>query len=206
MPQSRRLREPNADPRRASRSTELRPLGPQFLGDVWAKAVLPEPQEGLKRRRPPALPIAWHHLVRGAVDQVAWEDLHYQIVAHCSSRAVPPKIPEAQRFTSVTRLREIEPGMEAVLGEKVNLLRVGARTLESFDMRILTSGVYIHGLESWGRELPPTQLLVIRSEDMFADVRGTVLWIDSFLGLRPPANALAPDSAPKRARPDMSVL
>ena len=25
-----------------------------------------------------------------------------------------------------------------------------------------------------------------------------------FLGLRPPANALAPDSAPKRARPDMA--
>ena len=63
----------------------------------------------------------------GAVDQVAWEDLHYQIVAHCSSRATPPKIPEAQRFTSVTRLREIEPGMEAVL-EVFGKVREGERS------------------------------------------------------------------------------
>lgn len=49
---------------------ELRPLGPQFLGDAWAKAVLPSAQEGLKRRRALALPIAWKHLVRGAIDQV----------------------------------------------------------------------------------------------------------------------------------------
>ena len=100
----------------------------QFLGDVWAKAILPEPQEGLKRRRPPALPVVWQHLVRGSVDLVAWEDVHYQVVAHCSSRAVPPKIPEAQRFTSVTRLREIEPGMEAVL-EVFGKVREGERSL-----------------------------------------------------------------------------
>ena len=66
---------------------ELRPLGPQFLGDVWAKAVLPEPQEGLKRRRPPALPIAWHHLVRDALHGAAADEALVGAVARFLNEA-----------------------------------------------------------------------------------------------------------------------
>lgn len=76
-------------------------------------------------------------------------------------------------------------GMDAIVRYKIDQLASGQRTLESFDMRILTSGVYIHGLEAWGQQLSNSQLLVIRSEDMFADVPGTVARMDSFLGLTP---------------------
>jgi len=74
-------------------------------------------------------------------------------------------------------------GMEALIREKVGLLRSGERTLEDFDMRILTSGVYIHGLEAWGRTWPAAQLHVMRAEDLFADTSGAMARVHAFLGL-----------------------
>ena len=50
-------------------------------------------------------------------------------------------------------------------------------------MRILTSGVYIHGLRSWGEVWPTRQLLVLRSEDMFADAVGVMKRVQDFLQL-----------------------
>jgi hypothetical protein len=74
-------------------------------------------------------------------------------------------------------------GMEALVYNRLSLLRSGERTLEDFDMRVLTSGVYIHGLRAWGQQWPLAQLLLIRSEDLFADTAGTMARVQSFLGL-----------------------
>ena len=76
-------------------------------------------------------------------------------------------------------------GMEALVRERIALLRSGKRTLESYDMRILTSGAYIHGLEAWGRTWPTSQLLVLQSEDLFADTRRVMERVHAFLRLRP---------------------
>ena len=77
-------------------------------------------------------------------------------------------------------------GMDAIVSEKVALLTSGARSLESFDMRILSSGVYVHGLRAWGVAWPRASLLVLRSEDLFADTRGTMGRVRRFLGLQAP--------------------
>jgi hypothetical protein len=77
-------------------------------------------------------------------------------------------------------------GMEALVTEKVGLLASGARTLESYNMRILTSGVYIHGLRPWGATLPRGELLVLRSEDFFADTPAAMGRVQAFLELAAP--------------------
>ena len=77
-------------------------------------------------------------------------------------------------------------GMDAIVGEKIALLRSGRRTMESYDMRILTSGVYVYGLRAWGVQWPSAQLLVLRSEDLFADTPATMARVQSFLGLARP--------------------
>ena len=87
-------------------------------------------------------------------------------------------------------------GMEELVSGKIWLVQSGERNLEDFDVRILTSGVYIHGL----RACPPpsprlaishvarhlsssrasgawstwssSQLYVVRSEDMFERTAG----------------------------------
>lgn len=77
-------------------------------------------------------------------------------------------------------------GMEALVREKVGLVQRRERGLEDFDVRILTSGVYIHGLRHWGREWPTEQLLVLQSEDLFADTATTMRRVQAFLGLEQP--------------------
>jgi len=74
-------------------------------------------------------------------------------------------------------------GMDALVRQKISMLERGERGLEDFDMRILTSGCYIYGLEEWGRVWPTAQLLVLRSEDMFYDTAKTMGRLHSFLGL-----------------------
>ena len=39
--------------------------------------------------------------------------------------------------------------LRMLLGRQVALLRSGQRTPEDFDMRMLTSGIYIYGLRAW---------------------------------------------------------
>jgi len=74
-------------------------------------------------------------------------------------------------------------GLEELIGHTVALVASGNRSLEDFDVRILTSGVYIHGLRSWGEVWPTRQLLVLRSEDMFADAVGVMKHVQDFLQL-----------------------
>ena len=74
-------------------------------------------------------------------------------------------------------------GMERLIVQKVQLVRSGQRTMEDFDVRILTSGVYIHGLRAWGRHWPASDLLVVRSEDMFDDAAAVLSRLESFLRL-----------------------
>tara|TARA_B110001452_G_scaffold73117_1_gene59175 strand:- start:498 stop:1133 length:636 start_codon:yes stop_codon:yes gene_type:complete len=74
-------------------------------------------------------------------------------------------------------------GLEGLVQTKVQLVTSGNRSLEDFDVRILTSGCYIHGLRRWGEVWPAEQLLVVRSEDMFADTVGTMKLVQDFLRL-----------------------
>ena len=77
-------------------------------------------------------------------------------------------------------------GMEGLVREKLSLLEHKQRTLEDFDMRVLTSGIYIYGLREWGLRWPDTQLLLLRSEDLFADTPSTMRRVQAFLGLERP--------------------
>jgi Sulfotransferase domain len=47
----------------------------------------------------------------------------------------------------------------------------------------LARGAYVEQLEEWMQAFPAEQLLVVRSEDFFADVRGTLARVTQFLGL-----------------------
>lgn len=73
--------------------------------------------------------------------------------------------------------------LRRLIEDKIGLLRRGERSLEDFDMRILTSAVYIHGLSEWGRIWPAAQLLVFQSESMFEDAEGVLHRVQDFLGL-----------------------
>lgn len=74
--------------------------------------------------------------------------------------------------------------MAELVENKVGLVRSGARGFESFDVRLLTSGVYIHGLRKWGDVWPAQQLLVLRAEDMFTQTASQMARVRTFLGLR----------------------
>lgn len=80
-------------------------------------------------------------------------------------------------------------GMESLVLQKVGQMQSGEKGLEDFDMRILTSGVYIYGLRYWGKDFPSSQLKVIRAEDMFDDAANAMRQVQSFLGLRQPFEA-----------------
>ena len=116
-------------------SEELRPLGPQWVADVLAKALLPDLTGDLVRKRPTALPFVWGCICKFRLDKIPWEDICYSIIAGGNGRNVPPKIPEAVRFTSVTRLREIEPAMLSLL-EKLGKVRGQPRSLDTFLAKI----------------------------------------------------------------------
>jgi len=69
---------------------------------------------------------------------------------------------------------------------QVRLVTSGARDYEAFDVRMLTSGVYIHGLTAWGKAWPRAQLLVLQSEALFADNAREMARVQAFLGLHRP--------------------
>mmetsp|Transcript_55665 Transcript_55665/g.165609 ORF Transcript_55665/g.165609 Transcript_55665/m.165609 type:complete len:293 (-) Transcript_55665:503-1381(-) len=84
-------------------------------------------------------------------------------------------------------------GMERLIIDKVELVRSGHRSMEDFDVRILTSGVYIYGLKAWGQHWPSADMLLVRSEDMFNDTAGVLSRLEHFLQLphfMPPADRL----------------
>lgn len=89
------------------------------------------------------------------------------------------------RVGRIRRANATASGMESLIYEKLRLLATKQRTLESFDMRMLTSGVYIHGLRKWGDPgaWPQRQLLVLRSEDLFGSTVATMGRVQQFLGL-----------------------
>ena len=54
------------------------------------------------------------------------------------------------------------------------------------------TGRYLEPLARWQAAFPPEQLLVLRSEDAFADPQGTLDRVLGFLGLRPARLAAVP--------------
>lgn len=104
-----------------------------------------------------------------------------------------PRERSVSAFNDYVRMRRIRAAssstgrgaqMQAMVEKKIQMLRSGARALEDFDLRILTSGVYIYGLREWGRVWPARQLLVVQSEDMFDDAEAAVHRVLDFVGLR----------------------
>jgi hypothetical protein len=104
-----------------------------------------------------------------------------------------PRERSVSAFNDYVRMGRISVGslpadkdrqLRRLIEDKIGLLRRGERSLEDFDVRILTSAVYIHGLSEWGRIWPTAHLLVIQSEGMFADAEGVVRRVQDFLGLR----------------------
>jgi hypothetical protein len=89
------------------------------------------------------------------------------------------------RVGRIARRNASDHSMEALIAQKISLLQSGQRSLEDFDMRMLTSGCYIHGLEAWGQAWPMAQLLVLQSDDLFAQPEATMNRVHSFLGLAP---------------------
>jgi hypothetical protein len=57
----------------------------------------------------------------------------------------------------------------------------------------IARGMYVEQLDDWMRMFPGTRLLTIRSEDFYADVRGTLRRVSDFLGIRPWHPARLPD-------------
>jgi hypothetical protein len=96
----------------------------------------------------------------------------------------------------------------------------GYRSFAHEHRSYVTTGRYLEPLARWQAAFPPGQLLVLRSEDAFADPQGTFTRVLDFLGLRPfrladpqPFNRIAGDLAPAtRARlaaalgPDTAAL
>ena len=111
-----------------------------------------------------------------------------------------PRERSISAFNDYVRMGRIRVGNSAVdrdhqlqclIEEKIGLLRRGERSLEDFDVRILTSAVYIYGLSEWGRIWPREQLLVLQAEEMFENTESVMHRVQDFLGLR----RAIPDSA-----------
>ena len=108
-----------------------------------------------------------------------------------------PRERTVSAFNDYVRMGRIKLGgdpaalMEGLINEKVALVRSGNRTLEDFDVRILTSGCYAHGLQAWGEAWPRGRLLLLRAEDFFADVPKAMARVQAHVGL--------PDAIPPSA-------
>uniref|UniRef100_A0A7S4EZI5 Sulfotransferase domain-containing protein n=1 Tax=Chrysotila carterae TaxID=13221 RepID=A0A7S4EZI5_CHRCT len=90
-------------------------------------------------------------------------------------------------YVRVGRIRQ-EDGNDRELAslvvEMIRKVQSGERSLEDFDVRLLTSGVYIHGLRKWGQEWPMEQLLLLQAETLFSEPRATVERILNFLNIQ----------------------
>ena len=93
----------------------LVPLGGQWVANTMAAALLPVGVSGLKRRMAVPRPDIFKLLVRGAVDTVPWEDACFEIIAHAAYKKPEGKIPVAQRFANLERLRMVKYGISAML-------------------------------------------------------------------------------------------
>ena len=49
---------------------ELRPLGPQFVADTLAEALLPLLTAGLLRKRPEAMQFVWDCICKSRLDKI----------------------------------------------------------------------------------------------------------------------------------------
>uniref|UniRef100_A0A7S4BDI7 Sulfotransferase domain-containing protein n=1 Tax=Chrysotila carterae TaxID=13221 RepID=A0A7S4BDI7_CHRCT len=74
--------------------------------------------------------------------------------------------------------------LASLVVEMIRKVQSGERSLEDFDVRLLTSGVYIHGLRKWGQEWPMEQLLLLQAETLFSEPRATVERILNFLNIQ----------------------
>lgn len=79
----------------------------------------------------------------------------------------------------------IEHEMERLKGEQERLLHGGHYSASHRRYSYLSRGVYVDQLQNWRRFFPEEQLLVLKSEDLFADPSAILGQTLDFLGLPP---------------------
>ena len=100
-----------------------------WVANVLGAALLPEPISPMRRKRLAPRPEVCALICKCALDKILWADVCYGIIAEGNGRQAPPKI--LAPFTSVARLREIEPGIIALI-ERLGRVRGGKRSLDTF--------------------------------------------------------------------------
>jgi len=103
-----------------------------------------------------------------------------------------PRERSVSAFNDYVRVGRIGKGTGAQQGRRMEELveylvaqiHSGARTMENYDMRLLTSGVYIHGLRKWGQVFPSSQLMLVQSEALFENPAAEMQRVYDFLGLQ----------------------
>ena len=87
------------------------------------------------------------------------------------------------RVGRISRASGTGARMEELAENIVSLVRSGARSLEDYDVRILTSGVYVHGIRRWGEVWPASQLLLVQAERLFDTPVAEMKRVFDFVGL-----------------------
>lgn len=95
------------------------------------------------------------------------------------------------RVGRISRANATTHAMERLVLDRVDRVQSGRLGMEAFEARILTSGIYIHGLRRWSHDWPAAQLLVLQAEELFSDTDATMAHIGSYLGLKRPFPAAA---------------
>ena len=124
----------------------LVPLGGQWVSNTLAKALLPPNTTALKQRLPAPRTDLFKLLTKGALDEIPWEDACIEIIAFASYKKPEGKVPVAQRFKSLERLKMVQPGISALL-EAYGKLKGEARSFDrlidkvsSYDQQAAAAG------------------------------------------------------------------
>ena len=96
---------------------ELRPHGPQWVADTVAELALPPETDLAPRIIPDPLPELWENMCKSAFAKINFEDAVYAVLAQCGGHDGYTRVPDAQQFTSVMRLRRTERTIVPFLGK-----------------------------------------------------------------------------------------
>ena len=88
--------------------TELRPHGAQWVADVLAELSLPPETDAAPRIIPDPQPELWEAMCKASFHKINYEDAIYSVLAQCGGHDGYVRVPEAQQFSSIDRLRRTE--------------------------------------------------------------------------------------------------
>ena len=94
--------------------TELRHHGAQWAADSLAELLLPPETDAMPRIIPSPLLALWEAICKSSWGDFNFEDVIYAILAECGGHDGYHRIPNAQQFTSLDRLRRTGDAMVAL--------------------------------------------------------------------------------------------